>query len=79
MTITAAYAALVIVLILLNIAQFFFWSRQVQRLVDKLMSRNYAEYHQLQNPPEKMQPSGITIPLADVRQDLGALEGFGVG
>lgn len=28
----------------LNIIQFIFWSRQVQRLIDKLMSRNYAEY-----------------------------------
>lgn len=38
-------------LIALNVYQFFFWSRQVQKLVDKLMSRNYAEYVQVTKPP----------------------------
>ena len=38
-------------LILLNIFQFFFWSKQVHKLVDKLMSRNYAEYVSIKNPP----------------------------
>lgn len=28
----------------LNVVQFFFWAYQVQRLVDKLMSRTYYDY-----------------------------------
>lgn len=28
----------------LNVVQFFFWAYQVQRLVEKLMSRNYYDY-----------------------------------
>lgn len=32
------------ILIALNVVQFFFWAHQVQRLVDKLMSRNYYDY-----------------------------------
>ena len=28
----------------LNICQYLFWSRQVNQLLNKLMSRNYAEY-----------------------------------
>src|ERR1700743_917258 len=33
-------------LLILNVFQILFWGRQVQVLVDKLMSRNYAEYVQ---------------------------------
>lgn len=33
-----------------NVFQFIFWSRQVQKLVDKVMSRNYAEYDQISRP-----------------------------
>lgn len=56
-----------------------FWAYQCHRLVNKLMSRNYAEYHALTHPAENSRAGEIKIPLADVRQDLGALEGFGVG
>lgn len=38
----------------LNIFQVIYWSRQVQTLVDKLMSKNYSEFVQvenLKNPP----------------------------
>ncbi len=48
-------------LVILNIAQLVFWSRQVQKLVDKLMSRNYAEYVQVNNPP---------LPTVIVEDDL---------
>lgn len=36
----------IILLLLLNVFQFWFWSKQVQSLIDKLMSKNYAEYVQ---------------------------------
>lgn len=35
----------------LNVFQMVYWSRQVHKLVDKLMSRNYAEYVQINTPP----------------------------
>lgn len=56
-----------------------FWAYQCHRLVNKLMSRNYAEYHALHNPPKDDKPFEGKVPLVDVRQDLGVLEGFGVG
>jgi hypothetical protein len=41
----------------LNIYQFFFWSGQVHRLVNKLMSRNYQEYDFVKSgPPPKEEP-----------------------
>ena len=45
-------------LILLLVIQNFFWSVQVQKLVNKLMSRNYGEYQQLKsfNEESKMAP-----------------------
>ena len=39
-------------LLFLNLVQLIFWSIQNQRLVNKLMSRNYAEYEQAQKPLE---------------------------
>lgn len=68
----------VIILALLLLLTNTFWALQCHRLVNKLMSRNYAEYHQLTNPPEA-QEKGIRVQLPDVRQDFGVLEGFGVG
>lgn len=38
-------------LLVLNVFQMVYWSRQVQKLVDKIMSRNYAEYVQATQPP----------------------------
>lgn len=69
----------ILILCALLVITNLFWAYQCHRLVNKVMSRNYAEYQQLQNPPPAMQPGGITIPLSGERQDLGALEGFGVG
>jgi hypothetical protein len=46
----------------LNVFQLVYWSRLQSRLVDKLMSRNYAEYVQLSKPP----PSpGLAVTLPD--------------
>lgn len=50
------------VLALLNVFQLVYWSRLQSRLIDKLMSRNYAEYVQLSKP----QPSqGLEVTLPD--------------
>lgn len=52
---------LLVSLLLLNVFQAVYWSRQVQKLIDKLMSRNYAEYVSLTNPP---------LPTVKVKSDL---------
>lgn len=43
----------ILVLLGLNVFQAVFWSYQCQRLVNKLMSRNYAEYVSIQKPIEE--------------------------
>jgi hypothetical protein len=46
----------IVVLAGLNICQYLFWSRQVNQLLNKLMSRNYAEYvsieKEIASPPQ---------------------------
>lgn len=39
-------------LLALNVFQLWFWSRMVHALIDKLMSRNYADYVQVNNSPD---------------------------
>lgn len=39
----------IVLLILLNAGQIYFWSKQVQKLVDKVMSKNYAEFVAVDN------------------------------
>lgn len=45
-------------LILLNLFQFIFWSYQVQKMINKLMSKNYAEYDLVKSgpPPVEIKP-----------------------
>jgi len=38
----------------LNLFQLFYWGFTVQRLVNKLMSRNFAEYNAVINPPTEV-------------------------
>lgn len=58
----------------LIVYQQWFWARQNQRLVDKVMSRNYAEYHAVQQAPAVTE-RGILVP--DPLEDLNTLQGFG--
>lgn len=44
MTDIQVLGAISALLLLANVLQFVFWGRQVRALVDRLMSRNYAEY-----------------------------------
>lgn len=67
-------------LLVLNVVQFFFWARQNQALVDKLMSRNYAEY--IQTSVSAQRPSQVQAPSeaedtqhSDVLTELNALLG----
>lgn len=47
-------------LLALNIFQIIFWSYQNQKLVNKLMSRSYFEYEQVNTPPA---PKGFSVPM----------------
>lgn len=49
-----------LILVALNVFQFWHWSKQVQCLVDKVMSKNYAEYAQIKE-------QGNTDPSPQVR------------
>lgn len=57
-------------LALLNVFQLLFWGFQVQRLVDKLMSRNYYDYQVAKSiRPEKAEPVKVPDfgPMDDLR------------
>lgn len=59
----------------LNVFQLVYWSRQVQKLVDKLMSRDYHTYELSKQPvltPPKPQAA------EEPNEDLAPLTDFGV-
>lgn len=61
----------------LNVFQFLFWSVQNQRLVDKLMSRNYAEYDLVkQGPPPRREVPVDTEAIREEADILAELNGF---
>lgn len=66
--------ALLFVLVLTNSLQFWFWSRQNNRLVDKLMSRNYADYVQSQTAahpkPPLVNDEDLRIEDTDILREL---------
>lgn len=65
----------------LNVFQLVFWSRQTGRLIDKLMSRNYAEYKQVEHlapsPNSQIQqalsPRGDDPVLSELNGMLGGM------
>lgn len=62
----------------LNLFQFIFWSRQVHGLIDKLMSRNYAEYvaSKAYKPSQKSSPTASSdVPDDMVLNELNGLLG----
>ena len=59
-------------LIGLNVFQHVYWSRQNQKLVDKLMSRNYHEYVQAQPQPSALK----MVAEPEDPDDLRPLQGF---
>jgi hypothetical protein len=56
----------------LNVFQFFFWSLEVHRLIDKLMSKNYAEYISVKKPqlPVVFEQDPDSIDEQDVLKEL---------
>lgn len=66
----------IIVLALLNVFQLIYWGAQLQKLVDKLMSRNYGEYVQTNNTQTVVkQKTNIDD---EPKEDFGILENLGV-
>lgn len=65
--------AAVLGLLALNFFQLFYWSRLQTRLVDRIMSRNYAEYVQLTKPelPKALQ---VTLPDESVVEEQDVLK-----
>ncbi len=65
----------------LNLFQLVYWSRQVHKLIDKLMSRNYADYVTVQRPamPDLPQASIFNEQTIDQDKDLAALNNIMVG
>lgn len=64
-------------LIMMNILQFIYWSRDHDRLIDKLMSRNYAEYvtsKEYRQPPPKAPATPLEISIQDQAGDEAVLD-----
>lgn len=64
---------LVIGLAALNIFQYFFWTWQVHKLIDKIMSRNFAEYVQATKPLEPDAPKVQLPEDEDILKDLNRM------
>ena len=62
---------LVLVLVGVIIHQQIFFTKQIQRLVDKLMSRDFTTYVQATKPP----PPRVMLPIGEP-EDLSALNEF---
>jgi biopolymer transport protein ExbB/TolQ len=61
------------VLVALLLFQQLFWARQVQKLIDKLMSKSFAEYKLVE---DKIDTSVKRIKIEQHDEDLGSLQGM---
>lgn len=64
----------------LIVFQQLYWMRQIQKLIDKLMSKNYADYIQATAPslPPRHPFGDITVRPEEVLEDLGVLNAIQV-
>lgn len=67
---------IIIGLLALNVFQMFFWGYQCQRLINKIMSRNYAEYNQIVNPPKAVEKIGPDVDDQINQEILNELNGL---
>lgn len=67
-----AEIGLIFLLCVILAYQQWFFTRQIQLLIDKMMSKNFAEYNQAKTPLVAM-PTKIPM---DVPEDLRALQEF---
>jgi len=63
----------IIILLCILVWQQIFWARQVQDLIDKLMSKSFAEYKQAKAPKEPRAPKA---PVFEAPEDMGSISGF---
>jgi hypothetical protein len=57
-------------LLLLNVFQLIYWSRQTHKLIDKIMSKNYADYVQTQTLTAPLPKQQATMePVSDDELD----------
>lgn len=61
----------ILTLLALVVWQQIFWARQVQQLVDKLMSKSFIEYKQASE--FKQEPNKTVKVQVDAAEDLGRL------
>lgn len=64
----------IVALCLMLVAQQIFWSYTVQTLINKLMSKSFAEYTQVNNPPEAKEPKPADHGMPE---DIGSLYEIG--
>lgn len=64
------------ILAALNLVQLFFWGYQVHTLVNKLMSKNFAEYKLIQNGPPKITEVPLEENEFEESEILGELNGM---
>lgn len=60
------------ILVGLNVIQMIFWAKQVQRLVDKVMSRNYYDYETSKSISKEKEVPLPRIPM-DPMEDMRTL------
>jgi hypothetical protein len=73
---------IIVALLGLNVFQLIYWSRQVHKLIDKLMSRNYADYQAWANKPEVALPAPqvpLQFSVENDDEDLQRLNGIMAG
>lgn len=56
---------IVILLIVAIVLQHWFFMKQIQVLVDKVMSKNYAEFEQVRDFKQQPQQNGFSVSLKD--------------
>ena len=66
---------ILIILTLMNVFQLVYWSRQVHKLVDKVMSRNYAEYVQVTKPtlPTVFEKDDSSVEEQEILNELNGM------
>lgn len=69
MTIDLVLAALLVI-------QNVYFMRQIQRLIDKLMSRSYYDFKQSENLPKPVDGVRMVLPDESDNEDLGTLTGI---
>ncbi len=67
------YAIVLIVLVGLNVAQFLFFTHQLQTLVDKIMSRDFGEYTRTKSPQPRSTSPRIEAELFEDKPPEGLM------